>query len=101
MPELVHVVDRLGNTTFALRPEFDATVLDLGYEPPVGVPVECTWEWAWDAAEQKVAREQRQEARKTRPAKAAPVSTAGASEPRKAPAKRAARSRTRRGTTNG
>lgn len=81
MPELVHVVERLGNTTFALRPDYDATVQSIGYEPPLGVPAECTFEWAWHAAEQKVARERRQEARKATPAKAT-----GASEARKAPA---------------
>jgi hypothetical protein len=84
MPEFVHVVDRLGNTTFALRPEYDSVVQDLGYLPPQGVPVECTFEWAWDAAVQKVARENRQEeARKTPPIKkAAPAKKAatGASE---------------------
>jgi hypothetical protein len=96
MPEFVHVVERLGNTTFAMRPDYDATVLSLGYEPPIGVPVECTSGWAWNAAEQKVARENR---RKAAAQKAIPAK-AGASKARKAPAKRApakkAPARTRR-----
>ena len=73
----VHTVAHLGNSTFILRPDYDATVAELGYEPPMGLPVECTFEWAWDAAEQKVTRERRAAARREAQAK------------RKAPAKKA------------
>lgn len=84
MPDPTYVVEHLGNTTFVLRPEYDATVRDLGFEPPGGVPVECTFEWAWDAAEQKVAQQRRREARKAVP----PTQEDGASSAKKAPAKK-------------
>ncbi|MEI7780337.1 MAG: hypothetical protein WCJ18_00255 [Planctomycetota bacterium] len=54
-----YVIDRLGNTTFALRPDYDSVVAQLGYEPPLGVPQECTFEWAWAAATHVVAKQNR------------------------------------------
>lgn len=65
----MYTIERLGNTTFALRPEYDAVVAELGYEPPLGVPVECTFEWSLDHAKKVVAREKRAAAAKERAAR--------------------------------
>ena len=65
----MYTIERLGNTTFALRPEYDAVVAELGYEPPLGVPAECTFEWALDRAERIVQREKRSAAAKERAAR--------------------------------
>ena len=62
-------IQRLGNTTFALRPDYDAVVAELGGEPPLGLPIECTFEWAMDLAQQKVNRENRLAEAKTRAVK--------------------------------
>lgn len=84
MPE--HVIERLGMSTFVLRPDYDSVVADLGYEPPMGLPVELTFEWAWAAAEETVAQARRVEARK-----AATARRAAKAEAAKAPAKPAAK----------
>jgi len=63
---MTYKVERLGDTTFVLRPDYDATVAKLGYEPPLGIPVECTFNYAWQMAEQKVARERRASERRAR-----------------------------------
>ena len=57
-----YVIERLDNTAFALRPDYDAVVALLGGEPPLGVPQECTFEWAWNLAVITVARQNRESA---------------------------------------
>lgn len=72
-----YAIERLGSTTFALRPDYDAVVAELGGEPPLGMPIDCTFEWALDLAEKTVARQRRSEMAKARArAKAAKVAKA-------------------------
>lgn len=90
---MAHTVETLGNTTFVLRPEYDALVLEVGGEPPVGVPAECTFEWAWDKAEQTVAKQNRNAEAKARLSKMAEAQAAKEevkATPRKAPPRKAA-----------
>lgn len=79
-------VQTLDGTTFVLRPEYDALVREFGGEPPLGVPVECTFDWAWDLAEQKVAKQNRLAAAKAQTQERA---AAKVTPPRKAPARKA------------
>ena len=90
-------IQTLGNTTFVLRPEYDALVLEFGGEPPMGVPVECTFDWAWDVAEQKIAKQNRlaavkaqAQARRERAAAAKAEATPRKTPARKAPARKTA-----------
>ena len=79
----MHVVERLGNSTFVLRPDYDATVAKLGYEPPLGIPVECTFEWLNDWAEQKLQKQRRAAAKAAAAAPASGVIEAPKSPVRK------------------
>ena len=47
---------RLG--AFSLEPFYDEVLAELG-APPLGLPDELTFEYAWDLAEQKIAAENR------------------------------------------
>lgn len=96
-------IERLGNTLFALRPEYDATVQELGGEPPLGVPGECTFEWAWAKATETVNKQNRIAQTKARlAAKRAERAEATATPPRKTPARKAPPRRTapRKGSPN-
>ena len=75
---MTYTIDRLGNTTFALRPDYDSCVMDLG-EPPIGVPAECTFEWGWDLAVKRV----------DKATKLAPPKAAVKAAPKKAPVRKA------------
>lgn len=59
-----YTIERLSGTTFVLRPDYDATVAELGGEPPLGLPEELTFEWALAQADDKVRRERRAAERK-------------------------------------
>jgi len=76
---------RLG--AFSLEPFYDEVLAELG-APPLGVPDELTFEYAWDLAEQKIAAENRAAAAQAKKAvgkKAGDVSVVIG--PAKAPAK--------------
>lgn len=85
-----YTIERLSGTTFVLRPDYDSTVAQLGGEPPLGVPEELTFEWAWAKAEDTVRRARRaaerrsQSAQRTAATPPAKATTRARKSPRKA-----------------
>lgn len=49
-------MEMLKGTAFALRPDYEHLVNELG-QPPLGVPDELTFAYAWDLACKKIDRE--------------------------------------------
>lgn len=82
-------MEMLTGTAFALRPDYEKLVKELG-EPPLGVPDELTFAYAWDLACKKIDHENRVAEKAARTAsKEAPAKKAPAKAPAKKPAKRA------------
>lgn len=78
-------MEMLAGTSFALRPDYENLVEELG-TPPTGMPDECTFAYGWDMAHKKVEHENRaaeQAQRQVQKSSEAPAKKAPAKRPAK------------------